>query len=339
MNYVMDSLLFMHEVRQSLSTLYDDKIISNFIMNEATDYQCLSLLINKKLPKTKRNIFEETKLLNELKQSVIDDYDNIIKHFSESSITDFLLKVNPLEPKGISTTFNNFGTWNGISENNYWEIVSDIYKRKNLNEAYSFSSSYLKEAKCPKDNLKNFLSKKSKKSKKLTPAATLALASYSKKKSNKRKRTILKELDAKDLFSSNQKIMSKYKKQGALKGLGTGSFVGSLAPGGFMGTAIGTGTGATIGTGIGYLRGKKQGEKAVNQANIVRTAVPAAIAAAGYLAYKHHNNPDNIRKEIAVYKVMISQQCSKTKNPQECKMKCEEKIKKLEARLEKVSKD
>ena len=65
----------------------------------------------------------------------------------------------------------------------------------------------------------------------------------------------------------------------------------------------------------------------------VKIGAPVALAAAGYLAYKHFNNPEVINKKIAVYKVMINQQCPNSKDPQKCQTKYKEKISKLQQKL------
>lgn len=338
MKNVIDSLLFMHEVRNSLCNYYNNNELSDFIMNEATDYQCLSLMIDKKLPLSKRNIFKEMELLNTLKHSILEDYDVLTKFFNKSAIDDILVKVECLEPKGISSCFNSFGQWNGINESNYWNLVSEMYKNKALNNPKEYVYSVYMENVCescknPKDNIKLFLSKRPKKNKKISPSAALAIASYSKKKTNKRKRTILKELQAKDLISSNKDIIKRHTRDGLKTGALTGSMLGSLTPGPIVGQIAGTATGATLGGGLGYLHGKKEGQKIAKQAMAVKIGAPVALAAAGYLAYKHFNNPEVINKKIAVYKVMINQQCPNSKDPQKCQTKYKEKISKLQQKL------
>lgn len=131
---INDSLLFMRSVRQTIkesianTKIKNKKELSDFIMNEATDYQCLSFLLTGNLPLGESNIFDEMVLLDCLKENILQNYESLCNSLSEATVNSFLMNVGPLEPSGIQSTKKNFGKWNGVSESSYWSATSNFLK-------------------------------------------------------------------------------------------------------------------------------------------------------------------------------------------------------------------
>lgn len=112
MSKISDSILFITSVRQALkhsigvSETADKKYVKNmqnFIMNEATDYQVMSLIVSGSLPKEKRNIKEETKLFNIYKNSIKEDYKSYVKLFGADITKSLVSEIGPVSPLGIDT--------------------------------------------------------------------------------------------------------------------------------------------------------------------------------------------------------------------------------------------
>ena len=81
---VADSLLFSLSARDAirdtvnLSSIENKVEVKNFITNEASDYQVMSLLVNGELPKQKFNPIKEINLFSELKSSIVENHDLVV---------------------------------------------------------------------------------------------------------------------------------------------------------------------------------------------------------------------------------------------------------------------
>lgn len=106
-----DSILFLLAARETLCLIAESSDISkdnknsltDFIINEASDYQVMSLLLDGKLPDTDVNEAEEEKLFKRLKVIVAANKKLVCEMFGFDVYDDVLKKVNPLYPK-LSTT-------------------------------------------------------------------------------------------------------------------------------------------------------------------------------------------------------------------------------------------
>lgn len=99
-----DSILFLGSARQALKyTIQESSIKSkdeliSFIMNEASDYEIMNLLVRGELPKEKYNHTEELLLFSELKSQIINDIDVISEHFGFGVVKDFINHVDSIYP-------------------------------------------------------------------------------------------------------------------------------------------------------------------------------------------------------------------------------------------------
>jgi len=103
-----ESVLFMLSARNSLSEMVEDSghenedIMVNFLMNEATDYEIMSLLVTGVLPDQQYDQVTEAYLFSMLKEQVLRQSETITEMLGEKTFNDFLTKVDSVYPT-IST--------------------------------------------------------------------------------------------------------------------------------------------------------------------------------------------------------------------------------------------
>jgi hypothetical protein len=99
-----DSILFYLSVREALkesiniSSLSNKKKLADYITNEMTDYEALSLLVTGKLPKEKYDLANEHLLLSNLKESILENFEVISEAVDSNVIKSFIFEVAPLFP-------------------------------------------------------------------------------------------------------------------------------------------------------------------------------------------------------------------------------------------------
>jgi len=100
-----DSVLFLLSARRSLAEIVisadseNSDVLADFLVNEASDYEVMSLLVEGVLPKEKYNHGHEVLLFSRLKESILRDAASYIEVIGESSFSDFLTKVDSVFPK------------------------------------------------------------------------------------------------------------------------------------------------------------------------------------------------------------------------------------------------
>lgn len=106
-----DSLLFMLSCREALAGIVESSSIptsergrtKDFLFNEATDYQIMSLILKGELPKEKYNIYEETILHMELKEQVLMLSEFLDSQFGEGISLNIITEIGPLYPNYSSS--------------------------------------------------------------------------------------------------------------------------------------------------------------------------------------------------------------------------------------------
>jgi len=100
---VDDSMLFYLCARGALKESIDTSDVEkaeklkNFIVNEASDYEILSLLLTQKLPEDKLDVAQESLLLSDFKEMVLENFTEISEFVESNTIKDFILEVGALE--------------------------------------------------------------------------------------------------------------------------------------------------------------------------------------------------------------------------------------------------
>ena len=107
---ISESLQFLVFCREALAQIIDASSMAssdktntkNFLYNEATDYQIMSLVVKGSLPKEKYDLIEEVCLFDELKEQIISNLDVIAEYTDLDSIGNFLLEVDSVYPSASS---------------------------------------------------------------------------------------------------------------------------------------------------------------------------------------------------------------------------------------------
>jgi len=99
-----DSVLFLLSARRSLAEIVlsseseNSEALAEFLIDEASDYEVMSLLVDGKLPDQKYNAGGEALLFSRLKESILMDAASFIEVLGESVFTDFMTKVASVFP-------------------------------------------------------------------------------------------------------------------------------------------------------------------------------------------------------------------------------------------------
>ena len=111
MQNLSDSLLFLGCARTALRNIVENSemekedmnYLSNFIMNEATDYQVMSMLITDEVPTEKHNAAHEAFLFGELKEMILFDYASLSEGIDGESLNSVLWEVGPISEHGLTS--------------------------------------------------------------------------------------------------------------------------------------------------------------------------------------------------------------------------------------------
>ena len=99
-----ESVLFMLSARSTLAEMVEDSshenadVMVNFLMNEATDYEVMNLLVTGQLPEEKYNHVAEGLLFSVLKEQVLRASSTLTEMVGQQTFNDFLTKVDTLYP-------------------------------------------------------------------------------------------------------------------------------------------------------------------------------------------------------------------------------------------------
>lgn len=100
-----ESLLFLLSMRETLCLLIDESNISyknklkSFIINEASDYQIVSLILDGELPLNESHYFNELVLFERIRIEVKENKDLICEMFGADIFDDVVKKVDSISPK------------------------------------------------------------------------------------------------------------------------------------------------------------------------------------------------------------------------------------------------
>jgi len=100
-----ESLLFLLSMRETLCLLIDESNISyrkklkSFIINEASDYQIVSLIVDGELPLNESHYFNELVLFERIRLEVKQNKDLVCEMFGADIFDDVAKKVDSISPK------------------------------------------------------------------------------------------------------------------------------------------------------------------------------------------------------------------------------------------------
>jgi hypothetical protein len=100
---IAESILFLLSARESLSCMVEASSVDhkdalkNFLMNEASDYEIIHMLMHEEMPDEKYNFANEIRLFSDLKEQVLVNY-NILEKYIGESIQTFINEVDTVYP-------------------------------------------------------------------------------------------------------------------------------------------------------------------------------------------------------------------------------------------------
>ena len=105
---VPDSVLFLSSAREVIkegiesSSIKDKDILANYMVNEASDYEVMSVLLREEFPKEKYDMVGEIELFSEL-QSIIVNNKSLLESALTKKIVQTFTELGPVSPWGLST--------------------------------------------------------------------------------------------------------------------------------------------------------------------------------------------------------------------------------------------
>ncbi len=377
---IAESILFLLSARETLSYMVESSSVDhksalkNFLVNEASDYEIMYMLVHEKMPVEKYNFVDEIILFSNLKEQVLINFNTIGKYIGED-ISTFINEVD--------TVYPNFSSAAPILEFQLAtkdHILNEVFDKEGV--GIQKVVDYMKHGNAPADLAKAA----NKVSSFLGKAGRTAVASGNKKLA------ILKLTNkgvdpstANKMFSIQQKVVGKVGKSAYVgKGIDAGTanklfgFAGKKASG--MSDATGlkagaqaslkqqSGVGSGAGSGAGFLAAIKA--KAIAAAPALQKAVTsqagmtvggAALAALALYAsvkvYKRFmskaakscTGQSGKAKTICMKKYQhgavgaqikdlasAMSACAKSKSPEKCKVPIQKKISNLQVKMQKM---
>jgi hypothetical protein len=101
---VAESILFLLSAREALSYIVEESSVDhkeelkNFLMNEASDYEIMHMLIHEEMPNEKYDFANEVRLFSDLKEQVLMNFNTIGEYLGEGAVT-FINKVDTVYPE------------------------------------------------------------------------------------------------------------------------------------------------------------------------------------------------------------------------------------------------
>jgi len=105
MQNVIESLTFLAIARETLAESVNEKTSKDFLVNEATDFEILHLLVSGKFPKVRESAKAEQAIMDSLKTYVLENKNTFCTFLGPSAISTFILEVDVVSPLNISSSF------------------------------------------------------------------------------------------------------------------------------------------------------------------------------------------------------------------------------------------
>lgn len=350
---VRNSLDFMLCARSTLNEIVSSsrvkketkKSFKNFIMNEASDYEVISLLVEEKLPKKKYDFVKENELFQKF-NTIISHNENFVKKTIGKKNFSNLLEVSSLIPYNLSS--NKVIMEFAIQREQFGrdtEIPTDIYKQyekyggtiasklsdlkkaiKNYTDIVSMQRLKIEELQrsgsASREEIGNLREELARNSAKLNDLRYLFRATYEKAKEELREKTA--EVGAGAAAASAAALKAVGVKTGATGiaakiGVGSAGAGAGAIIGGLLGAAL-----LTYGAYKTYQRFFSKAAKACRGKNFKEKT--ACLKSFRLQA---------LEKQLTDLRTSASA-CMKTKDPRKCSVIIAKKIKKLESKITKL---
>lgn len=138
---IAESILFLLSARESLSCMVEASSVShketlkNFLMNEASDYEIMYMLIHEEMPAEKYNFVEEIKLFSDLKEQVLINF-NVLNKYLGENISTFINEVDTVYPSYSSATpileFQLATKKDSVLNEGVWDIIKGLADKEGV---------------------------------------------------------------------------------------------------------------------------------------------------------------------------------------------------------------
>jgi len=109
---IPDSILFLTSCRLAIkeSVMVNEELekytklgLVDFVMNEATDYQVMSIVVNDEFIEEKYDAFDELNLFDQYKEMVVDNISEFSSVMGSEDLKSILYEIGPISQEGLST--------------------------------------------------------------------------------------------------------------------------------------------------------------------------------------------------------------------------------------------
>jgi hypothetical protein len=109
---IPESILFLTSARLAVrevvkvSDTLDEHMkeyVSYFVMNEATDYQIMSMVVGEEFSEEKHNLEDELYLFDQFKEMVVENYHEFSTFMEKEDIFSLIYEIGPISGEGLST--------------------------------------------------------------------------------------------------------------------------------------------------------------------------------------------------------------------------------------------
>ncbi len=109
---IPESILFLTSARLAVreavnvSESLDEEtkeFVAYYVMNEATDYEIMSMVINEEVAEKKYSLEDEIQLFDKFRESVVENYHELSEFMEKEDIFSMIYEIGPVSVEGIST--------------------------------------------------------------------------------------------------------------------------------------------------------------------------------------------------------------------------------------------
>jgi hypothetical protein len=104
MQNVIESLTFLAMARETLAETVNEENSKSFLINEATDFEILHLLVSGKFPKARQSLKGEQTIMDSLKTYVLENKETFETFIGPTAVSSFVSEVDIISPLKISSS-------------------------------------------------------------------------------------------------------------------------------------------------------------------------------------------------------------------------------------------
>jgi xanthosine utilization system XapX-like protein len=97
------STIYNHTLENVRLNNVEKEEVRNFMFNEASDYQIISLLVEEKFPNEKYNAISENKVWDKFKRQITKNYNVLSESITKDILEDIIFEIGPVSELGMSS--------------------------------------------------------------------------------------------------------------------------------------------------------------------------------------------------------------------------------------------